>query len=296
MGVVSNDAGSLAAATFDNVSTSGGEPTPSPVITSISPTVGTVGTSVTINGHYFGATQGSGSVLFNSAAATSVTSWTDSQIVVHVPSTATTGPLTVVANGLGSNTNFTFTFYNPVITSITPSAAPVGGTVTVAGSGFGSIQGQSTVDFNNLSPSGGSWSDTSITVQVPANATSGAVTVVRGGIASNAVSFTVLESTSVTGLSPASGPIGTSVVISGTGFGPTQSNSSLSFYGAAATSITSWSDTSITATVPTGVSSGPISVTVAGNTVFGAAFTLTSSTSRAKRTAMGTRLPTFTMR
>jgi hypothetical protein len=44
-----------------------------------------------------------------------------------------------------------------------------------------------------------------------------------------------------------------------------------------ATSITSWSDTQIVANVPTGAMSGQVNVTLAGNTVYGPAFTQTTS-------------------
>jgi RHS repeat-associated protein len=166
----------------------------------------------------------------------------------------------------------------PVITSLTPPAAPVGGTVTVAGNTFGSSPGSSQLLFNGIAATVTSWSSTSITATVPSNTTSGPVTVTVGGVTSNSVQFSVLEAASITGLSPASGPVGSSVVITGTGFGPTRSNSFVSFYGATATSITSWSDTSITAVVPSGASTGYVTVTVAGViTPLGPWFTLTSS-------------------
>lgn len=81
----------------------------------------------------------------------------------------------------------------------------------------------------------------------------------------------------MTGLTPTSGSVGVSVVISGTGFGSSQSDSIVSFYGANATSITSWGNTSITAIVPVDVSSGYVTVTVAGVAATGPFFTLTSA-------------------
>ena len=264
--------------TFDNVSVIAGTPYPTPNITGITPTNGGIGASVTVSGSGFGATQGSSSIYFNGASSTSITSWSDTQIVATVPSTATTGPITVVVNGIGSNRNVVFTFYNPVISSLVPPAGPVGGSITITGSGFGSSQGNSSVQFNGLTASTpSSWSDTSITVTVPSSATSGPVTVIEGNATSSGVQFTVIEAATVTGLSPASAPTGASVVITGTGFGPSQNDSTLTFYGATATNITSWSDTSITAPVPTGAVSGPVSVTVAGITATGPVFTLTLS-------------------
>ena len=121
-----------------------------------------------------------------------------------------------------------------------------------------------------------SWSDTSITALVPSTATSGPVTVTVDGVTSGGVSFTVLEALSITSISQSGGPVGTTVIVTGTGFGATQSNSTLSFYGANAT-VTSWSDTQITATVPLMCSSGPVSVGVAEEVVYGPWFTLTST-------------------
>ena len=59
----------------------------------------------------------------------------------------------------------------------------------------------------------------------PVDATNGPVTVTVDGVTSNAVSFSLLEGLSVTSISQNVGPVGTTVTISGTGFGPTQSNS-----------------------------------------------------------------------
>jgi hypothetical protein len=74
-----------------------------PVITSVSPLGGPVGTSVTITGAKFGDDkQPTKSVTFNGVTAVP-TSRSDTQIVVPVPIGATSGDVIVVAAGLGSN-------------------------------------------------------------------------------------------------------------------------------------------------------------------------------------------------
>ena len=73
-----------------------------PTLTSLSPTSGAVGTSVTISGASFGSTQGSSSVRFNGTTATP-TSWSPTSIVAPVPSGATTGPVVVTVGGVASN-------------------------------------------------------------------------------------------------------------------------------------------------------------------------------------------------
>ncbi|MDP9263224.1 MAG: IPT/TIG domain-containing protein, partial [Acidobacteriota bacterium] len=78
---------------------------------------------------------------------------------------------------------------------------------------------------------------------------------------------------SITGASPNTGPIGIQVQISGSGFGTTQGTSTVMFNGQAA-GVTTWSDAAIAALVPTGATSGPISVTVNGQTANGPSFTV----------------------
>ena len=98
----------------------------------------------------------------------------------------------------------------------------------------------------------------------------------ENGIVSNGVQFSVLEGLSITGASPPSGMVGSSVTITGTGFGPAQSNSVVTIDGVQAVA-TSWSDTSVTVTVPVRASSGPVSVEVASKTALGPMFTVTDS-------------------
>lgn len=64
----------------------------------------------------------------------------------------------------------------------------------------------------------------------------------------------------VTGFSPASGPIGTQVTISGTGFNPVAA-SNVVYFGAAKATVVSASATTIVATVPPGTTYQPITVT-----------------------------------
>src|SRR5207302_5254465 len=66
---------------------------------------------------------------------------------------------------------------------------------------------------------------------------------------------------SITSLSPTSGPSGTSVTISGNGFGNSKGTSTVTFGGVVA-STTSWGNKSITAVVPSGLANGAVSVVV----------------------------------
>ena len=183
-------------ATFKAASGAGGT---SPSITSLSPTSGLIGTSVTITGTNFGATQGTSVVKFNGTAATA-TSWSGTSITATVPTGATTGNVVVTVNGLAASNgvNFTVTVPAPTITSLNPNSGAVGASVTITGTNFGTTQGASTVKFNGTTATVATWSTTSITVTVPTGATTGNVVVTVGGQASNGVNFTVSTTQNIT--------------------------------------------------------------------------------------------------
>src|SRR6185503_6681951 len=74
---------------------------------------------------------------------------------------------------------------------------------------------------------------------------------------------------SIIEFTPNSGPAGTQVTIYGTSFSTTPSSNTVSFNGAAAT-VTSATSTQLTATVPAGASTGPITVSAPGGSAVSA--------------------------
>lgn len=235
----------------------------SPTITSLNPTSGPVGTSVTVTGTNFGTAQGTSTVTFGGVAATP-SSWTATSLVAPVPAGAATGNVVVTVGGVASNgVTFSVTVPPPNITSLNPTSAVVGASVTISGANFGASQGTSTVAFNGTLASPASWSATSITVPVPSGATTGNVVVTVGGVASNGLNFTVLTPPSITSLTPSSATVGTSITIAGSNFGASQGTSTVTFNGTAATPA-NWTSTSIAVPVPVGASSGNVVVTVGG--------------------------------
>jgi IPT/TIG domain len=226
-----------------------------PQITSLSPSSGGPGAQVTVSGSNFGATQTQGltngsrsSIYFNGLSAT-VVSWSDTQIVATVPSTATTGPVTVNGFAGGSNVDVVFSMPNPIISSLSPSSAAVGTQVQINGSGFGATQGNSTLKFySNSTASIVNWSDSQITATVPAAAISGPVTVVSGGVSSNAnINFTV-PAPQITGISPISGIVGTQITVNGSGFQSTKGSSTLLLTNSTnnfTLNVVSWTDSQI---------------------------------------------------
>jgi RHS repeat-associated protein len=161
----------------------------------------------------------------------------------------------------------------PSISSLNPTSGPVTTSVTVTGTNFGSSQGSSSVSFNGTTATATSWSATSIVTSVPSGATTGNVIVTVSGVASNGVNFTIVSVPNISNLNPTSGPVGTSVTITGTNFGSSQGSSTVSFNGTTAT-VTSWSATSIVAPVPSGATTGNVIVTVSGVASNGETFTV----------------------
>lgn len=149
---------------------------------------------------------------------------------------------------------------SPTITGFSPTLGPSGTNVTITGSNFKAV---TNVTFNGLTASFTVVSPSQITAVVPAGASSGLIGVAkRTGIATSANNFTVQGSPSIAGFSPASAAVGASVVISGASF---TGASSVKFNGTSAAFVVN-SATQITATVPTGTTTGRITVTTAAGT------------------------------
>ena len=169
----------------------------------------------------------------------------------------------------------------PVIASLTPAIGAAGTSVLITGANFGSSQGSSTVSFNGTSATPTSWSATAITAPVPTGAATGNVVVTVNSVASNGLLFTVPPPPYISGLSPNSGPVGTSVIIAGTNFGMTQGSSTVTLNGASL-SPTNWTDTSIAIVVPLDATTGNIIIVTAyGGASNAAEFMVVASTGTA---------------
>jgi hypothetical protein len=163
----------------------------------------------------------------------------------------------------------------PSISSFSPSSGSAGTTVTISGSGF---TGATAVKFNGTTASFAVNSASQITATVPSGASSGTISVTTpGGTTASSSSFSVTTSKapSITSFSPGSGGVGTTVTISGSGF---TGATAVKFNGTTASFAVN-SASQVTATVPSGASSGKISVTTSGGTAASSSsFSITSST------------------
>ncbi|MCU1241416.1 MAG: hypothetical protein JWO71_2142, partial [Candidatus Acidoferrum typicum] len=104
----------------------GNSGTSGPTISSLSPTFGPVGTSLTISGNNFGSSQGTSTVSF-SGTPTIASGWSATSIVASVPAGASTGTVVVTVGGVASNgVTYTVTVPPPSIASLNPSSALAG--------------------------------------------------------------------------------------------------------------------------------------------------------------------------
>src|SRR4029453_9852905 len=234
-----------------------------PTISSFAPPSGPIGAPGVINGDNFtGSDPDVTAVKFNGVSAT-FTINNPHKISATVPAGATDGTISVTnADGTATSAaSFDVTASPvPTITSFNPNSGPLGSSVDITGTGF---FGASAVTFNNTNATFMVDSNTHTPATVPAGATTGPIKVTTpGGTATSATNFTVTGGGfAITSFNPTSGVIGTSGVIPGVGF---TGVNAVRFNGTMAT-FTVNSDSQITATVPAGATTGPISVTKPGN-------------------------------
>ena len=237
--------------------------TPPPTITGFTPFGGPVGTVVTITGTDF---TNANTVAFNSTPAASYTVNSATQITATVGAGSTTGPIRVTTpSGTVLSTTDFLVGVQPTITSFTPTSGPVGTVVTINGTNFTGAQSAS---FNNTTSDNFSIINaTQVTARVAPGSTTGRIRVTGFSVfAISATDFTVTAPTAaptIASFTPSSGPVGTSVTITGTNF---TNATGVSFNNVAAASFVVNSATQITATVAAGSSTGAIRVTTAGGT------------------------------
>lgn len=234
-----------------------------PGLTSFSPAAGQLGATITIDGTNF---TGATAVKFGTKAAASFTIVSPTRIQAVVPVGAITSTLAVTGMGGTGYSTTPFTVLPPAVSAFSPATGQVGTLVTIDGTAF---TGATSVKFGTRATTSITVvSATRITALVPAGATTGAVSVVgTGGTGASVGTFTVVPA-AVSSFSPATGPVGTVVTITGTGLlGAT----GVKFNGILATSFTVVSGTSIRATVPTGATTGRITVVAPGGTPLSAA-------------------------
>jgi hypothetical protein len=247
----------------------------------IVPDSGPIGIQVTIKGEGFGkfSSTKQNEVLFGKAAAL-VEHWDNNKIQVRVPLKAATGPV-LIKQGKKTRTVGTFTVEGPVVKEVSPAVAPPGQVVQIIGRNFGPTMGQidramqfgvNEVLFNGVPAEVVRWRDSRIEVKVPSNAATGPLVVRLASVdplpdgsccapvqysASTPLPFTVVAPILV---EPTEGPLGTPVVISGSGFGEWDPKQNGVFFSGIPAPILEWANTRIRVQFPLKGTTGPVTV------------------------------------
>jgi sugar lactone lactonase YvrE len=251
----------LFATPFVLISCKDDEESPSSPITisSVTPDVGMPGTAVTIAGLGFSSDKTSVRVLFNGSPG-EITSASETQLVVTVPSGASTGSIDIFV-GKQRAVSPLFTVPVPLaFKKLSVSSAPPQVNIRVSGVGFSKKAGENVVKFNGVAAQVIQAIDTALVVNVPTNATSGLITIEAYGSKVTTGEFTVLPPVSITSISPSTGPKGTEVTVQGMSFGTTPSMNIVRINGKSA-SVKSATATQLVVLVPDDAGTGAVSIT-----------------------------------
>lgn len=197
-----------------------------PVITGMSPADGAPGNLVTIYGRNFGNAPGTVTLSGLTALSGCANAWSNDQIIIVVPTGATTGKVKVTnQSNLSGESAADFVVNNitrPGICTITPSSGQAGSSYTISGKGFGGVQ--DSVLFDTRLATINTWGGDNIVGLVP-TLTDGryVVTVKVGSQQSNGIYFNITApaggTPSIRSVSPDSGPRGEYITIFGSNFG-----------------------------------------------------------------------------
>ncbi len=181
----------------------------------------------------------------------------------------------------------------PTISGFYPESGSAGATISINGTNFSTTISNNTVLFNGVAAVVTAATTTQLTVIVPSGATTGIISVTVGSTTvTSTTTFTVVNQTSepptISAFSPTSGGVGTTVTITGANFSTNPLLNTVAFNGIKAT-VTSATATQLTVIVPSGATSGAITVTVGENSVAtSGSFTVNATSSNVVVTYAGT--------
>ena len=230
---------------------------PGPYVTDFSPVTGGAGTRVFLNGVQFTSATGGN---FAGRPAVNFFRSSDTLISMDAPVGVVTGPLTITSS-LGNYTTLSNFDVPPGIAGISPSAGRAGTNLVVTGTNFldaYAVWFTSTNGPITLPASFAVLSNGALRVTVPANATTGKITVdAPAGSADSPTNFLVQPT--IYGFSPGFGPVGSSVTITGANFNV--GTPVVKFNGTPAALSGTATFGRVIALVPSGATTGPLSVT-----------------------------------
>lgn len=190
---------------------------------------------------------------------------------VHNNITVTDTIELIVTKGSYSDTLIKYGRFNnsppppvPAITSFTPTIGEQGTIISIAGSNF---TGATAVYFGGVPATTFTVVSSSQINATVGTGASGTLSVVTPYGTASQPGFAFRTLLKVVSFSPASGPIGTTVTITGTNFSPVPSDD-IVYFGAVRTSVLYASTTQLTVLAPEGATYLPLSVTVNGLTAY----------------------------
>ncbi|GEM_PF-1629751 len=232
---------------------------PAPTITSFTPTSAGPNMLVTITGtNFIGVT----AVLIDGNMAQSYSVESDTTIKAIIAPGTTSGTIVITTMGGIAESATSFTFVAPVsISSISPNIGGVGTVVNITGVNFETTTGVkingTTAVFTVVNP-------TTINATVAVGTTTGPIVVTTLGGTASSAPFTFVPVPTITSFTPATGPLGQLVTITGTNLATT---TSVKFNGVNAAGFVVVNDTTVTAIVAVGTTTGKITVATLGGTV-----------------------------
>ena len=213
---------------------------PAPVVSSFLPLSAVAGTAITINGSNFANIT---AVRFGGVPAASFTLISPTQISA-VLGPGSSGYVSVAAKA-GSDSLAGFKII-PVMTSFTPTSGTFGTVLHISGTGFGgatavSVAGIAVQSFTVDSIKG-------ISAVISAGK-SGSVSITTPAGSSALSGFTYYNPPKITSFAPSSGPVGTTVIITGTNFSTVPSEN-IVYFGVVKATVSAATATTLTVTVP----------------------------------------------
>ncbi|NKB82463.1 MAG: hypothetical protein GKS05_11365 [Nitrospirales bacterium] len=249
------------------------------------PDAGPPGTTVTIGGGQFGdfVSTEVNRVLFSGTPAL-IQSWESDLVMVKVPLRAKSGLVTLIGQD-GSISAGTFSVQTAKLTTLIPAEAEPGDMLVIEGAHFGNSAGSrdpntmfgvNQVMINGVRAQVQKWRPNKIEVRIPANATSGEVTVRLASsdplpdgsccapvkyATSNGLHLNLIPHVE---FQPTEGPVGTKVVLSGQDFLVGKSPTDAVYFNDQLATVAEWGARTIVVHVPLNATSGPFVLNYGG--------------------------------
>lgn len=152
----------------------------------------------------------------------------------------------------------------PQITSLTPDLSDIGTTIVLTGTNFSRLASNNRLTFSgDVTAVPSAATDSTLTVTVPSGAITGSISLSLAQFTAQSPVFTVVSAPIILSLNSTSGLVGDTIIISGENFSNVASENMVVFNGITA-QVTASTETEISVIVPDGATTGPLTVTVFG--------------------------------